>query len=205
MRSATSKAIIPNGNPKSRKSKAKCKSCQAVHNNPKLRERYYRAWFEREAGDGSETLEMIGQELGISNNAIYRHAHNHMRMRVKKIQATEQKDQEVATLKAQAMKELEVSFDHGVVIPKEEYEMAVDAVISDGIAQMKVGSKDITINQLLAAAKLKGEWKLKKRGQDTELIKMMFRSASGYTQERTNTPTDRITSESSVVGGTGQN
>jgi gamma-glutamyl:cysteine ligase YbdK (ATP-grasp superfamily) len=94
--------------------------------------------------------------------------------------AVEQVQSKAEDLKAEAMKALEVSFDHGIVIPKDDYEQAVDDVIAEGMAQMKVGAKDITINQILAAAKLKGEWKLKKRGQDTEIIKMMYRGASGF-------------------------
>lgn len=165
------------------KTNKKCKSCQACKNNPKLRDRYYKAWFDRTPGE--ETLEHIGKELGISNQAIYRHAHNHMRRRVSKMTATEQVQSKAQDLKAEAMKALEVSFDHGVVIPKEDYEQAVDDVIADGMAQMKVQNKDITINQILAAAKLKGEWKLKKRGQDTEIIKMMYRGASGFKRPTT--------------------
>ena len=167
------------------RSKNKCKSCIACRNNPKLRDRYYKAWFDRTPGE--ESLEMIGKELGISTQAIYNHAHSHMRRRVALMSATEQHQAKVEDLKAEAMKALEVSFDHGVVIPKEDYEMAVDQVILDGLAQIKIGKKDITVNQLLAAAKLKGEWKLKKRGQDTELIKMMYRSASGFTPDQTGT------------------
>jgi hypothetical protein len=125
---------------------------------------------------------MLGKELEISNNAIYRHAHNHMKRKVDKLEVVTKVREESASIQAQAMKALEVSFDHGIIIPKDDYEQAVDDVIADGLAQMKVGNKEITVNQLLAAAKLKGEWKLKKRGQDTEIIKMMYRGASGFKQ-----------------------
>jgi hypothetical protein len=184
MRTATAKSILPKGNPKSKMSKGKCKSCVACRNNPRLRLRYYNAWFNREPG--AETLEMIGQELSISNNAIYRHAHNHMRRKVSKVQAPDQVTEVQSQLKAQAMKELEISFDHDLIVPKEDYENVIDAVLVDGLAQLKTQGKQITVNQLIAAAKIKGDWKAKKRGQDTEIIKMMYRGASGFTQKPPN-------------------
>lgn len=170
-----------NGAPRSRKSKSKCKSCNACRHNPRLRLRYYHAWFERQPGE--ETLEMIGQELGISNQAIYRHAHNHMKRRVEKSTVQDRIKHKAELVKVEAMKELEVSLDHENLIPREDYEKAVDDVIAEGIVQLKAKDKDVTINQLLAAAKIKGDWAVKKRGQNTELIKTMYRSASGFTKK----------------------
>lgn len=176
----------PNGNPKSRKSKSKCKSCNAIRNNKALKDRYYHAWFEREAGDGSETLEMIAKDIGISSRAIYQHARNHMKRNVAIKDVAMRKKIMSSRMRAEAMKDLEISFDHDLLVAKEDYEVAVDQVIADGMAQMKVSGKDITVNQILAAAKLKGEWKFKKRGQDTEIIKMMYRGASGFQRPSAN-------------------
>lgn len=137
----------------------------------------YHAWFERLPGE--ETLEMIGKEMGISNQAIYRHAHNHMRKRAQKVQVHERIKHEAEMVKAEAMKDLELSFDHESIIPVDNYEQAVDDVLAEGIAQLRKRDKDISVSQLLAAAKIKGDWAVKRRGQNTELVKMMFRSASG--------------------------
>lgn len=163
------------------KTSKKCKTCLYGRNNPKFRDRVYKAWFERQPGE--ETLEQIGKEFGISNQAIYRHAHNHMKKRMPKLTDAERYRQNAQIVKAEAMRDLEVSFDHSQVVPVEAYEQAVDDVITEGIAQLRVKKKDVTINQLLAAAKIKGDWALKKRGQNTELIKTMFRSANGLTKE----------------------
>lgn len=176
----------PNGSPTGRKSKAKCKTCRASKGNPALRRRIYHAWFEREPGE--ETLTEIGQEIGASHQAIYRHAHNHLRKRLPKASLQDRREQQAQIVKAEAMKELELSLDHEELIPKADYERAIDDVLAEGIAQLKGQEKNITINQLIAAAKIKGDWAVKKRGQNTELIKMMYRSASGgskSTQEPT--------------------
>jgi hypothetical protein len=165
-----------------------CKSCAAIKEDEalgangayggKLGERFYTAWFERKPGE--ETLEHIGKEIGISIVAVYNHAHNHMTQRVNKSKEMQAKDAEINKLKVKAMKELEISFDHETAVPKQDFEMVIDQVLIDGLAQLKVEGKQITVNQLIAAAKIKGDWQSKKRGQDTEIIKMMYRSASGY-------------------------
>lgn len=176
-------AYDANGNPNSKKSKNRCKSCLMTRKNPLLRKRYYHAWFERQPGE--ETLEMIALEIGITRRAIYRHAHNHMKRRATPADMNKERAQVV---KVKAMKDLEVALDHEELLPKYDYERAVDDVLAEGISQLKTKEKDITINQLLAAAKIKGDWAVKKRGQNTELIKMMYRSASGgskSTQEPT--------------------
>jgi hypothetical protein len=155
-----------------------CKSCLACKGNTELSERFYKAWFERESG--GETLAHIGEEIDISREAIYRHAKNHMVQRANKVYEMEIKDKKASELKLQAMKELEISFDHETAVPKQDFETVIDQVLIDGLAQMKVEGKQITVNQLIAAAKIKGDWQSKKRGQDTEIIKMMYRSASGF-------------------------
>lgn len=124
---------------------------------------------------------MIGKEIGISNQAIYRHAHNHMKLKSSKIQAPELVQLTAAQLKAEAMKEVELSFDHDTVIPQEDYETVIDSILAEGLAQLRVNGTTVSVSQLIAAAKIKGDWKAKKRGQDAEIIKMMYRGASGFT------------------------
>jgi hypothetical protein len=99
------------------------------------------------------------------------------------IGARDKTAKEIIQIKGKAMKDLEVSFDHDIVVPKEDYESVIDEVLADGLAQMRVKGKDVSINQLIAAAKIKGDWRAKKRGQDTELIKMMYRSMNGFTEK----------------------
>ena len=157
--------------------KGNCKSCAATK-DPVVAERFYKAWFEREP-DG-ETLKDIGRELDISQQAIYRHANLHMQKRVNKQAEMVIKDEAARKLKLEAMKELELSFDHDRAVPKQDYERVIDQILLDGLAQIKTESTKFTVNQLIAAAKIKGDWQAKKRGQDAEIIKMMYRSASGF-------------------------
>lgn len=86
----------------------------------------------------------------------------------------------IERMKATIAKETELALDHDALVPKEDYERVIDGVLAEGMDQMKKHGKTITISQLLTAAKIKADYQAKKRGQDIEVIKSMYKFSSGY-------------------------
>lgn len=161
------------------KYRANCSVCKASKDNPKFRARVYHAAFKR--SDDDESLGMIAREIGFTERAMYNHAKKHMWENPHTNEIVRKKKSE--TIRASVQKELEVSFDHENVVPKQDFEKVWDQVIQDGINQLEKKDTDLSINQILAATKLKSEFVAKKRGQDTEIIKAMYRSLHGATPQ----------------------
>jgi len=157
------------------KYKVNCKTCRLSRENPKIRQRIYYAYFKRD--EQEETIKDIAREVGIDDAAIYRHCKNHIT--IAPIKNPVQVEKHIQELKAKIAKETELALDHDSVVPKEDYERVLDGVLAEGLAQMKTNGKTITISQLLTAAKIKGDFQAKKRGQDIEVIKSMYRFSSG--------------------------
>lgn len=156
--------------------KRNCISCQKSRGNPKLRARIYHAQFLRENGD--ETLAQIALDIGVAEPSMRNHAKKHVNLR--SVASEEVRVvKNIEKVKAKIQKDTELSFDHDLVIPKQDFEMVVDGVLLEGFDQLKKQGKQISISQLLAAAKIKADYTSKKRGQDTEIIKTMYRMASG--------------------------
>jgi hypothetical protein len=157
------------------KYKVHCKTCQMSKANPKLRERLYKAAFRRE--DGDETLADIANDTGLSMPRVYNHAKKHMSE--KKPTGAVITTRRIEEVKQAVAKELEVSLDHDSIVPRQDFEMALDTVIAAGLAELNAGTTKTTISQLLTASKIKSDYFGKKRGQDVELVKTMYRSMNG--------------------------
>lgn len=173
--------------------KRNCRSCQISRGNQKLRERIYHAEFLRETGD--ETLAQIAPEMGVSYSSLKNHATKHIKLRSvasEEVRVTKN----IEKIKAKIAKDTELSFDHESIVPKQDFEMVVDGVLAEGYQQLKKQDKQISISQLLTAAKIKADYTSKKRGQDTEIIKTMYRMASGGKD----TNSDKVTSGASTSG-----
>lgn len=155
--------------------KVNCSVCKASRGNPKLRARIYAAYYRQDEGD--ERVGHIAKELGFTLASIYNHCKKHVSPNP--ITTPTIVTGHIERLKAKIAKDTELALDHDLINPKQDFEMAVDAVIAEGIAQLKEKGKIITVNQLLAASKIKSDYESKKRGQNTELIKTMYRYASG--------------------------
>lgn len=156
--------------------KRNCKPCQLVRGNPKLKERVYHAFYSRDPGD--ETITQIAIELEVSRTSLRNHCIRHTKIKsvaLEEVQTTKV----IEKIKAKIQKDTELSFDHEDIVPKQDFELVIDGVLADGYDQLKKQNKNISISQLLTAAKIKADYTSKKRGQDTELIKTMYRMASG--------------------------
>jgi len=148
--------------------------------NPKLRGRIYTAYFKKDEAD--ESVTGIAEEIGINTRGMYNHCKKHIAMHADRMPAVV--EGHIERLKAQIAKETEVAIDHDSAVPKEDYERAIDGVLAEGMAQMKQGGKTITISQLLTAAKIKADYMSKKRGQNVEIIKTMYKMSSGNTKAK---------------------
>lgn len=157
------------------KYKVNCKVCQLSRGNPKLRARLQAAYYSQDTTD--ERVSQIAIELGINHGPMYNHCKRHIRPFTAATPLIV--EGRIARMKATVAKGAELSFDHESVVPQEDFEMAVTGVIAEGLAQMKNGDKTVTISQLLTAAKIKADYSAKKRGQDVEMLKTMYRFTSG--------------------------
>jgi hypothetical protein len=172
-----------------------CKVCIQGRKDPKLRHRIYTVKYKRETTD--DTYRGIARDYGglFSDVALTNHAKKH----VYTPQTTEGlyvKERRVAKLQAEVAKELELKIDHSnATAPKEDFERVWDSVISEGLDRFKKSDVAVTVNQLLAATKLKADYHTKRRGQDAEIIKTMMRSASGAKEQ------DGLGSDSSAGAG----
>lgn len=157
------------------KYKRNCRTCQLSKGNAKLRERIVHAKFRHEAGD--ETLTQIAGDLGISGAALQNHARKHITeetaftLERKKVRGIEK-------VKVRAMKEMEVAFDHSDVVAELDFERGLREVVAEGITRLEKGEITVSTTQLLQAIKIKADYEGKKRGQDTELIKTMYKMAT---------------------------
>lgn len=136
----------------------------------------YHAFYERETGD--ETIQQIAADVNVSHMGLRNHMLKHTKMRsvaVEEIKTAKT----IEKVKAKVQKDLELSFDHDDVVPETDYEQALRVIIANGLDELKKGNLKVTTTQLLAAAKIKADYMSKKRGQDTELIKTMYRAAGG--------------------------
>lgn len=172
--------------------KVNCSVCQASRGNPKLRARIYAAWYKQDEGD--ERLAHIAQERGFTLASIYNHAKKHMT--ADPVSTPKRVEGHIERLKAKIAKETELALEHGTIVPKEDFEEAIDGVIAEGLAELKRSDKSVTVNQLLAAAKIKADYSAKKRGQDTEVIKTFLMASTGLKQ---NEPTNPTTNQNPIT------
>ena len=162
--------------------KVNCATCNLVRGNTKLRIRIRDATFNRTAGD--ETLQDIGQEIGVNNKSIYNHSKKHITNRADTSEqvreaklakakigfaASVQKEHELA-LSAQTMDEVEAR-------PAEI--VGVDEYIAQGIANVRAGNMKMTPQNWLGAIKIKTEWSAKQQNNKLELMRTMMAFASG--------------------------
>lgn len=157
------------------KYRVNCSICKLTRHDQKLRYRLYQSYYERDTGD--ETPTGIARELGLVPRSVMNHLKKHTKLNPVKAPALVATH--IAKVQTQIQKEAELAFDHQEVIPKEDYERVIDSVLSEGLDQMHKQGKQISISQLITAAKIKADYSLKKRGQDTELLKTMYAIASG--------------------------
>lgn len=153
--------------------KRNCTVCQMCRDNPKLRARIYKTFYQEEK---DTSLKELSLELGKSVKVMWNHCEKHLSVNPARgpglIKAG------VERIKATVAKETELSFDHSTVVPKQDYEQVIDTVLAEGLKQLVHKGKSISVSQLLAAAKIKADYTGKRRGQDTELIKTMYRMVS---------------------------
>lgn len=152
--------------------KPNCSVCQLTRSDKTLQLRVYNAIYKRD--DEDESLNDIREEYHITPTSMYNHAKKHVTEAPKHHIVINEK--KIAQVKARAAKDLELSFEHDGVVPKQDYETAVDEVIAKGMEDMKSSGKHVSVNQLLAATKIKADYMSKRRGQDVEVIKTMYQS-----------------------------
>lgn len=159
-----------------------CKSCVLTSGkeNQRLRGRIANAYFRPDPA--SESCGQIADELGISRPSFSHHCKNHLRARHPEAKAR-QTASLITKAKAHIQKDLELSFDHEEVIAETDYEHGLSQTIALGTQRMERGEITVSTTQLLQAIKIKADYSAKKRGQDTELIKMMYRTASGLNKD----------------------
>lgn len=156
----------------------------ATKGNPKLRAMLYKAAFRREEGD--QTIADIANEYGLIVSATYNHVKKHMNEA--KPMAPIMAAKRIEEVKMAVQKKLEVSFDHEDVVPKQDFELALDTIIQSGLSRLNASTSEVTINQLLAASKIKADYFGKRRGQDVEVIKTMYRTMNGTPSEVNEVP-----------------
>lgn len=154
------------------KYKSNCVVCQLSKKDPKFRHRVYLATFKPDEAD--ERLYELAREYKFALKSIYNHSKKHISATISNTEVVVER--RVQKVRQEIAKELEVSFEHDDVVPKENYERVIDTVLEDGLSQMKSAGKNITISQLIAAAKVKSDYMSKKRGQDVEVLKTMYQS-----------------------------
>lgn len=160
------------------KYKKGCVTCKQAKSNPKLRDRMYNAYYRGDPLD--ESIVDISREINVSQGAMYNHMKKHVHERPNKTPVMV--ENHIERLKATIAKETELAIDHDAAVPREDYERAIDGVLAEGMDQMKKEGKTITISQLLTAAKIKADYMSKKRGQNVEIIKTMYKMSSGNTK-----------------------
>ncbi len=173
-----------------------CRTCALSRGNPKLRARIASAFFERE--QYGESVKTIAAEIEVSQGAMYNHCKKHITFGAAK--APTLVNNNVEKMKAKLAKEMELAVDHDKILPQKDYEQALTTIIAEGMNELKKGGKTITVSQLIAASKIKGEFETKKRGQDAELLKMMMRSASGLPGVPSGIPGTSPASQPTEVG-----
>lgn len=164
------------------KYKVNCTICQECRGNKKLRARIDAAFFRRD--DGDENISDIALAIGKTRSAMYNHCKKHLR--APRPLTPVRVEGHIERLKAKIAKETELALEHDKVVPRQDFEIAIDSVIAEGLDQMKKNEKNISVSQLLAASKIKADYSAKKRGQNTELIKTMYRYAGGQDKEKEN-------------------
>lgn len=176
-----------------------CKTCQKTKGkeNRHLRARLQRAYLARDTVGDEAFLSICTVDLHLAPDRVIHHMVNHvhltdMLMRRRKADLTA-----IERVRGELSKELELSFDHDQVIPETDFERGLSITIARGIDRMEKGEITVSTTQLLQAAKIKGDLVSKKRGQDAEIIKTMYRMASGYDGKRPNL--NPVTGESRVL------
>jgi AcrR family transcriptional regulator len=160
------------------KYKTNCRVCQMSRGNPKLRSRISIAYFKRDEAD--ESVTGIAEEIGVNTRGMYNHCKKHIKETTDRMPAVIEGN--IERLKAKIAKETELAIDHDAVTPSQDYERALTDVIAEGMAELRRGGKTVTVSQLITAAKIKGDFQAKKRGQDIEVIKSMYKFSSGYSK-----------------------
>lgn len=152
--------------------KRNCVVCQLSRKDPKFRHRVYMATFKPD--ESEERIYKLGLEYKFANKSMYNHCKKHISKTPDKTPILVEKG--IARVKGEIAKELELSLDHDEIIPKDNYEKVIDSVLEEGLSQMRKTGKNITVSQMIAAAKVKADYMTRKRGQDVELIKTMYQS-----------------------------
>lgn len=166
-----------------------CRTCQWSKKDPKYRKRIYDATFNRELTEDSyQAVHRDYPERG-SVQSLSNHAKKHISESSKLAPALV--INKVEKTRAKLQHELERAVDHEAVLPSQDFEYSWDTIISEGMKELQDGRTKVSVSQLLAATKLKSDYVMKKRGQDTEIIKTMMRAGSGLKQ---NTGTDSLPS-----------
>lgn len=167
--------------------KPNCAACQLTRGKTKLRQRVSKAAFRREPGD--ETLQDIAKELHISSAGMYNHAKKHLSIRddtpdVREVRVAKK----VNDIKAAAQKKVELAIDHDDVLPEDESIAALKEYILQGHAMIREGKLPITAQSFLQAVRIDVDYKSKQKDRQVDIIKTMYRFASGQTKEANANP-----------------
>ena len=164
------------------KYKKNCLTCRASKNDAKLRQRIKHATYDRDVGD--ETLADIAIDLHISKIAVYNHAKKHIKdVEVSNDQRAVRVAKKVADIKTAAMKKIELSIDHEDIVGEPESVMALKEYITQGHALVKEGKLNITAQSFLQAVGKDIDYESKKKDREVDIIKTMYRFASGEKKE----------------------
>lgn len=165
--------------------------------DPKLRNRIRNAKFRREIGD--ETLKDIAIEIGLPFAGVYNHAKKHITDRgiapeTKEIRIVKKSEE----IKASVARKHELAIDHDSIIVEDESVEALKEYIRQGYAMVKEGKINITAQSFLQAVRIDIDRVAKTKDRQVDIIKTMYRFASGASTETnkgtygTNPSTDQV-------------
>lgn len=173
------------------KYKKNCLTCRAARKDPKLRQRIKHATYDRDVGD--ETLIDIAAELHITKMAVYNHSRKHLKeIETSMDHSAVRVAKKTADIKAAAMKRIELSIDHEEFVGEPLSVVALKEYIAQGHQLVKEGKLNITAQSFLQAVGKDIDYESKKKDREVDIIKTMYRFASGEKKEKDAEPTSVI-------------
>lgn len=178
--------------------KVNCKVCISSKQMPEMRKMIYNAKFHPEPGDYSlkeiQYLHNLNKpaEEKFSLSSLSNHVNKHITRNAPTAPTRAQnidlkaKQGRIDSLAEQMGIDSEAAAEIGEivsVVPVGDAELALDAIIDQGVARIKSGELKVNVSNIVQAAKIKVESKNKQKDQQLELTKMVYRFASGEKKE----------------------
>lgn len=144
----------------------------------KFRRRVYEAHFRRNNGD--ETLGDIALEYGLNKQSIYNHARKHIKENLPsgEIKTQNKINRFKAGLENKLAEVLDTT-DNPSEAGLDPHEQALNEIIALGAEELKAGRLKLNTSQFLGAIKIKADIKNKSKDRQAELVKTMYKFASG--------------------------